>query len=87
MRRKLAMMLSDEAFNAVPSLMNSDSAMAFALFLNNLPDMDSNLPSSTLLAAINVSSWRLGCGQGVDTARGSACQADANAKRLSAAGL
>jgi hypothetical protein len=48
------MMLSDEAFNAVPSLMNSDSAMAFAMFLNNLPDMDSELPSSTLLKAIEV---------------------------------
>ena len=42
-----------QAFNAVQSF-HSDSAVAFALFLNHLPDMHTRPQPAQLLAAIEV---------------------------------
>ena len=46
-------MLIAQVFNTVQSF-HSDSALAFALFLNNLPDLQSRLQPAQLLAAIEV---------------------------------
>ena len=43
-----------QVFNTVQSF-HSDSAIAFALFLNNLPDLQSRLQPAQLLAAIEAS--------------------------------
>jgi hypothetical protein len=46
-----------QVFNTVQSF-HSDSAIAFALFLNNLPDLRARLQPAQLLAAIEASLGR-----------------------------
>ncbi|GMH45158.1 hypothetical protein BSKO_13115 [Bryopsis sp. KO-2023] len=50
-RRKLLAELSDEAYDSVQSF-HSDSAVSFAIFLNNLPDMHSQRSPEVLLQAL-----------------------------------
>lgn len=52
-RRRLLSTLSDEAYNSVQSF-HSDSAVAFALFLNQLPSMEERQPPSVLMQAMEV---------------------------------
>lgn len=52
-RRKLLAELSDEAYNAVASF-HSDSAVSFALFLNNLPNITDHHPPDVLLRALQA---------------------------------
>ena len=52
-RRAMLAALSDGAYNTVQSF-HSDSAVAFALFLNHLPDLNSQLQPSQLLRAMEV---------------------------------
>lgn len=57
-RCNLICALVQAAFNAVQSF-HSDSAVAFAMFLNHLPDMHSQLQPAQLLAAIEVRHMRI----------------------------
>lgn len=57
-RRRLLSTLSDAAYNSVQSF-HSDSAVAFALFLNQLPSMEERQPPSVLMQAMEVRA--LGC--------------------------
>lgn len=50
-RRKLLDGLSDAAYDSVPSF-HSDSAVAFALFLSFLPDMEAPQPPEAILIAL-----------------------------------
>ncbi len=52
-RRALLAELSEPAFNAVQSF-HSDSAVAFALFLHHLTDLNARLQPAQLLAALEV---------------------------------
>ena len=52
-RRAMLAALSDGAYNTVQSF-HSDSAVAFALFLNHLPDLNAQLQPSQLLKAMEV---------------------------------
>ena len=53
-RRALLALLCDEAYNAVQSF-HSDSAVAFALFLNHLPSLINPQPADVLLRAMEAS--------------------------------
>ena len=52
-RRAMLAALGDGAYDTVQSF-HSDSAVAFALFLNHLPDLNSQLQPSQLLKAMEV---------------------------------
>lgn len=55
-KRKLLEQLSDAAYNSVQSY-HSDSAVSFAVFLNQLPDVVHQQPPDVLVTAMQVGLW------------------------------